>query len=143
MTSASSSCHLHLVIFILSSSSCHLHLVIFILSSSSCYLHLVIFILSSSSCHLVTVPDTCPTGRRRQPPQRESEILEGHLLRPEGARHVHILITKWAQSAISIPPKYAVSKTCGSRFFYALAFNFLQWPKLRSPFLPSPRLSHR
>ena len=36
---------------------------------------------------------------------RESEILEGHLLRPAGTCHVHILI--------SIPPKYAVAQVVG------------------------------
>ena len=40
---------------------------------------------------------------------RESEILEGHLL----SDHVHVLLTQWAQSAISIPPKYAVSQVVG------------------------------
>jgi putative transposase len=31
----------------------------------------------------------------------------------EMSDYVHILITKWAQSAISIPPKYAVSQVVG------------------------------
>ena len=40
---------------------------------------------------------------------RESEILEGHLM----SDPVHGLLTQWAQSAISIPPKDTVSQVVG------------------------------
>jgi putative transposase len=73
--------------------------------------------------HLVWIPQDRKTTRfgdlrrelgpvlRDRAQHRESEIEAGHLLRDQ----VHRLLTSWAQSAIAIPPKDAVSQVVGYR----------------------------